>query len=160
MFRYDTHRVFWRQQFQHVLVMLSGRQRSLFKQDASIESWKHHWSPSQGKWEFGVCTVLFLECSLPPCATCHTSTRKSLYTCLLLLCFGPTLLRMLQSPLSTFCLETSLLETEFVRYFFYLPSYFAVVQSLSFVQLSVMLWSVAHQTPLPMGFSRQEYWNG
>ena len=25
---------------------------------------------------------------------------------------------------------------------------------------SVTLWSVAHQTPLSMGFSRQEYWSG
>ena len=23
-----------------------------------------------------------------------------------------------------------------------------------------MLWIVAHQAPLPMGFSRQEYWSG
>ena len=28
------------------------------------------------------------------------------------------------------------------------------------VQLSVTLWTVAHQVPLPMGFSRQEYWSG
>ena len=25
---------------------------------------------------------------------------------------------------------------------------------------SATLWTVAHQAPLPMGFSRQEYWNG
>ena len=31
-----------------------------------------------------------------------------------------------------------------------------VVQLLS----CVTLWTVAHQTPLSMGFSRQEYWNG
>ena len=28
------------------------------------------------------------------------------------------------------------------------------------VQLFVTLWTVAHQVPLPMGFSRQEYWSG
>ena len=28
------------------------------------------------------------------------------------------------------------------------------------VQLFATLWTVAHQDPLPMGFSRQEYWNG
>ena len=33
------------------------------------------------------------------------------------------------------------------------------VQSLSHVQLFVTLWTVAHQAPLSMGFSRQEYWN-
>ena len=30
----------------------------------------------------------------------------------------------------------------------------------SHVQLFVTLWTVAHQAPLSMGFSRQEYWNG
>ena len=28
------------------------------------------------------------------------------------------------------------------------------------VQLFVALWSVAHQGPLSLGFSRQEYWSG
>ena len=28
------------------------------------------------------------------------------------------------------------------------------------VQLFATLWTVAHQTPLSMGFSRQEYWSG
>ena len=28
------------------------------------------------------------------------------------------------------------------------------------VQLFVTLWTVAHQAPLSMGFSRQEYWSG
>ena len=31
---------------------------------------------------------------------------------------------------------------------------------LSRVQLSVSPWAVAHQAPLSMGFSRQEYWSG
>ena len=34
------------------------------------------------------------------------------------------------------------------------------VKSLSRVQLFVILWTVAHQAPLSMGFSRQEYWSG
>ena len=33
-------------------------------------------------------------------------------------------------------------------------------QSLSRVQLFTTLWTVAHQAPLSMGFSRQEYWSG
>ena len=37
---------------------------------------------------------------------------------------------------------------------------FVVVQSLSRVQLLVTPWTVAHQVPLFMGFSRQEYWSG
>ena len=32
--------------------------------------------------------------------------------------------------------------------------------SLSRVWLFATLWTVAHQTPPSMGFSRQEYWNG
>ena len=34
------------------------------------------------------------------------------------------------------------------------------VKSLSCVQLFVTLWTVAHQPPLVMGFSRQEHWSG
>ena len=33
-------------------------------------------------------------------------------------------------------------------------------ESLNRVQLSVTPWTVAHQAPLPMGFSRREYWSG
>ena len=33
------------------------------------------------------------------------------------------------------------------------------VQSLSCVRLSVTPWTVAHQAPLSMEFSRQEYWS-
>ena len=36
----------------------------------------------------------------------------------------------------------------------------AVCLLLSCVQLLVTPWTVAHQAPLPMGFSRQEYWSG
>ena len=34
------------------------------------------------------------------------------------------------------------------------------VKSLSHVQLSATPWTAAYQTPLSMGFSRQEYWSG
>ena len=34
------------------------------------------------------------------------------------------------------------------------------VESLSRVQLLVTSWTAAYQAPLPMGFSRQEYWSG
>ena len=30
----------------------------------------------------------------------------------------------------------------------------------SHVQLFVTLWTIAHQAPLSMGFSKQEYWSG
>ena len=33
-------------------------------------------------------------------------------------------------------------------------------QILNHVQLFVIQWTVAHQAPLSMGFSRQEYWSG
>ena len=35
-----------------------------------------------------------------------------------------------------------------------------VVQSLSHVQLFATLWTVGHQGPLSMAFSRPEYWSG
>ena len=34
------------------------------------------------------------------------------------------------------------------------------VKSLSRVRLLVTPWAAAYQAPLPMGFSRQEYWSG
>ena len=34
------------------------------------------------------------------------------------------------------------------------------VKSLSHVRLFVTPWTVAHQAPQSMGFSRQEYWSG
>ena len=37
---------------------------------------------------------------------------------------------------------------------------FSSVQSLSRVRLCATPWTVAHQVPLSMGFSRQEYWSG
>ena len=38
--------------------------------------------------------------------------------------------------------------------------YWAVLSRFSHVRLFVTLWTVAHQVPLSMGFSRQEYWSG
>ena len=35
-----------------------------------------------------------------------------------------------------------------------------VLSHFSPVQLFATLWTVAHQAPLSMGFSRQEYWSG
>ena len=35
-----------------------------------------------------------------------------------------------------------------------------VLSHISFVQLFATPWTVAHQAPLSMGFSRQEYWSG
>ena len=34
------------------------------------------------------------------------------------------------------------------------------VKSLSRIRVLATPWSAAHQAPLPMGFSRQEYWSG
>ena len=39
-------------------------------------------------------------------------------------------------------------------------SAFYVVQWLSCVQFFAPPWTIAHQAPPPIGFSRQEYWNG
>ena len=35
-----------------------------------------------------------------------------------------------------------------------------VFSLFSHVQISAILWTIAHQAPLSMGFSRQEYWGG
>ena len=35
-----------------------------------------------------------------------------------------------------------------------------MLSRFSCVQLFVTLWTVVHQAPLSMGFSRQEYWSG
>ena len=35
-----------------------------------------------------------------------------------------------------------------------------MLSRFSRVRLSATLWTVAHQAPLSMGFSRQEYWSG
>ena len=35
-----------------------------------------------------------------------------------------------------------------------------VCESLSCVRLFAIPWTIAHQDPLSMGFSRQEYWSG
>ena len=35
-----------------------------------------------------------------------------------------------------------------------------MLSHFSSVQLFVILWIVAHQAPLSLGFSRQEYWSG
>ena len=35
-----------------------------------------------------------------------------------------------------------------------------MLSHFSHVQLFAALWTVAHQPPLSMGFSRQEYWSG
>ena len=35
-----------------------------------------------------------------------------------------------------------------------------MISHFSHVQVFVTLWTVAHQAPLSMGFSRQEYWSG
>ena len=36
----------------------------------------------------------------------------------------------------------------------------AILSCYSRVRLFVTVWTVAHQAPLSMGFSRQEYWSG
>ena len=36
----------------------------------------------------------------------------------------------------------------------------SMLSCFSYVQFFVTLWTVAHQAPLFMGFSRKEYWNG
>ena len=60
-------------------------------------------------------------------------------------------IRIMHSP--RYVLYNSKCSLEFIKI------YYVLVQSLSHVQLFVTLWTIARQTPLCMGFSRQEYWN-
>ena len=43
---------------------------------------------------------------------------------------------------------------------FSLEGSLCMLSCLSHVQLFATLWTMAHQAPLSMGFSKQEYWNG
>ena len=49
----------------------------------------------------------------------------------------------------------------YIKSFQFFPScMLCVLSCFSSVQLLVTPWTAAHQTPLSMGFSRQEYWSG
>ena len=43
---------------------------------------------------------------------------------------------------------------------FHLRRHSDIMKSLSRVRLFATAWTVAHQAPPSMGFSRQEYWSG
>ena len=40
------------------------------------------------------------------------------------------------------------------------PMHVSMLSHFSRVRLFAMLWTVAHQAPLSIGFSRQEFWSG
>ena len=42
----------------------------------------------------------------------------------------------------------------------YIYLHVCMLSHFSHVRLFVILWTIAHQAPLSMGFSRQEYWSG
>ena len=48
----------------------------------------------------------------------------------------------------------------YVPSYYYCQYYYCMLSRFSHVQLLATLWTVAHQSPLSMGFSRQEYWCG
>ena len=51
-------------------------------------------------------------------------------------------------------------ENFMVRFIFWKNYASGMCYSLGCVQLFVTPWTIAHQAPLPMEFSRQEYWSG
>ena len=69
--------------------------------------------------------------------------------------FGPSFLLLKNSGITSYSYQLYLT-------FHHWPSLIlkVKVKLLSRVQLFVTRWTVAHQAPLPMGFSRQEYWSG
>ena len=64
----------------------------------------------------------------------------SMYSCVWLLSFVLMSVIVIQVSVSVYCV--------------------CVLSCLSHIQLFVTPWTVAHQAPLSMGFSRQEYWSG
>ena len=54
----------------------------------------------------------------------------------------------------------SKVKTQELFRFIHSPNCCCVCELLSHVKLFVTLWTVARQSPLSMGFSRQEYWSG
>ena len=77
-------------------------------------------------------------------------------TNLVLLIFGPPLT-------STVSQHIVLTSGEWVNLLFSPPwdgSHTCVLSHFSHVQVFATLWTVAHQAPLSMGLSRQEYWSG
>ena len=56
------------------------------------------------------------------------------------------------------CPNLPLIRLSWLRMFSFVPSLCAKLHSR--VQLSVTLWTIAHQAPLSMQFSKQEYWSG
>ena len=55
---------------------------------------------------------------------------------------------------------TPLISSFFLSLFPFYMGCACVPSCFSRVRLFVTLWAVAHQAPLSMGFSRQEYWSG
>ena len=56
------------------------------------------------------------------------------------------------------CPNLPLIRLSWLRMFSFVLSLCAKLRSR--VQLSVTLWTIAHQAPLSMQFSKQEYWSG
>ena len=113
----------------------------------------------QGRWVFGS-----LFCNLRPefapysffVFCCSATAAKSLQSC-------PTLCDPIDgsppgSPVPGI-LQARTLEWVAIS-FSNAQNYKAKVKSLSCVQLLATPWTAAYQAPLPMGFSRQEYWSG
>ena len=71
----------------------------------------------------------------------------------------PFTLHPLQHLLFVDFLIASILPCPLFNWIFF-PLSCMYIKSLQSVQFFVTLWSVAHQAPLSMGFSREEYWNG
>ena len=127
----------------------------------------------EGKWPLPPCNITFLHnkshLSVPrgahiPLRVAGSSTESSSISCF----FGsfPGQRAVLPIP----CLETRSLKHQERKgrneHFLSAQSAQGISficccpQSLSCVQLFGTPWTIAHQAPLSMGFSRQEYWSG
>ena len=76
------------------------------------------------------------------------------------------------NPLQYYCLKNPMdggawwvhgverIQTRLSDFTFTFTIFLQCAQSFSCGWLFAIQWTVAHKAPLPMGFSRQEYWNG
>ena len=116
---------------------------------------RREWTHPSRAWGYKtVCLVL--HCNLCPTHTLAVAAAKSLQSCLTLC--DPIDGSPPGSPVPGILQARTL---EWVAISFSSAWKWKVkVKLLSHVRLLATPWTAAHQLPLPMGFSRQEYWSG
>ena len=97
--------------------------------------------------------IRFLVINEPHEIKLAASPKIALSTC----CRGAGRAQSIPEKIKLFLCLFSVSCVIFQKEFSFLP---CVLSRCSHVQLFLTLWSIAHQAPLAMGFSKQEYWSG